>query len=55
MVDVKDNLGNTPLHMACEEDRLSTAFYLLEIGADPAATNRGTVTHTSTDRNSSFR
>ena len=41
MIDVRDNLGNTPLHMACEEDRLSTAFFLLEIGADPTITNTG--------------
>jgi len=54
-VDVKDNLGNTPLHMACEEDRLSTAFYLLEIGADPQISNTGTVSRWFIYNYASFR
>ena len=40
LTDPRDNQGNTPLHMACEEDRLNTAFILLEQGnADPSALN----------------
>ena len=36
----RDNQGNTPLHMACEEDRLSTAYILLDMGnADPTSLN----------------
>ena len=32
--------GNTPLHMACEEDRTETAQILVENEADPLLLNK---------------
>ncbi|KAJ1364062.1 hypothetical protein KIN20_024059 [Parelaphostrongylus tenuis] len=39
-VDVKDSEGNTPLFVACEEDREDAAIALVRKGADPLVQNK---------------
>lgn len=38
--DQRDAYGNTPLHLACEENRVEEAKLLVTRGADLAITNR---------------
>ncbi|RLU15911.1 hypothetical protein DMN91_011668 [Ooceraea biroi] len=38
--DQRDAYGNTPLHLACEEDRVEEAKLLVARGADPTITNK---------------
>lgn len=38
--DQRDAYGNTPLHLACEEDRVEEAKLLTAHGADLMITNR---------------
>ena len=38
--DATDMYGNTPLHLACEEDRQDVAKLLITKGADVSVTNK---------------
>lgn len=38
--DKRDVYGNTPLHLACEENRVEEAKLLAANGADPTITNK---------------
>jgi len=40
LADQRDAYGNTPLHLACEEDRVEEAKLLTVHGADLTITNR---------------
>jgi 26S proteasome non-ATPase regulatory subunit 10 len=40
LADQRDAYGNTPLHLACEEDRVEEAKLLTAHGADLTITNR---------------
>lgn len=43
-VNSKDAYGNTPLHLACEEDRQDEAKLLVQHGADLETKNKETKT-----------